>query len=884
MVGNIGPLRQVVTQGIQKGLQKGFQRGLQRGAQSSASRFKSIPSSAVQNQKQKFSSFQAQTAHTQHLPNRHITVQKQTNIESKTLFELPDQEDLASIPHIENHEQYVRSLYFVKNHITKNKQKEIDRKLNSHLIHETEAPKSREMMNTLFEGSWPPPSEASPHKEYSDIFSPDADPKMISEENKEFVHRSTQFQKSLQTVLKSGTNEQKLEALEDFVYNHHSKYGSGLNRFNSHEQTEVFNLFWNLGGYDHMVEMMEQSENTHFKLNPLNMEFYVKAQLKGDYFNPHNALAVADILSERDPQSSEAHAIKGLVYTHMKNAALQMGEMLAKGEYDPNIIKLYGKCFDNVTIDLKSSVEKNYINALINSMSHYEKAFTLSLDPRYGSRLLHRQLEAESWEEVAKETARMIQMASIRDGGMHSRNYAVVQALLESAYVTKDFEKALPQIENNLLQLCTTEAVTRNVMMSLEDLSKHCSHPRLESFYEILENHQQSIVENTFDARVTELASMEVQDERNTETIAWESVTYDFKGKVSNFVPGNFKFSGALPAHNINRHDQKFFSELLKVPLREISNEIPKEILDKYDTLDQIYDTNVILTVIDIILRDRFNTDKWDLERLDSEGHKKYDDLTAALIAAAGVGTLDPKARMEILDSRTNVSAQLAYGLGDCRQHAQVKQFFFDMWQKNQIDFLLSTADHAMRHGDTELLDDSLKEFYELSSYSLKIFNCEIHLPVEKEGYGPRFVDGHMVKNEENKFVKAEPHTLNLLFKYDNTGNINSIRLNDAFYQTTYPFQDKEIDFKGRDFRSQGVIAGNVDLLDPKTGKLESSPIRMISSKHAKRNVDQYDAGSKTNRIIGLPIQSYSAAEALKQRDKFEKFLEKLEKFWVSQH
>lgn len=701
----------------------------------------------------------------------------------------------------------------------------------------------------------------------------------IKKVNEAIVKRNHDFYQALEHCLNGhDTVKSKIEALEYLIY-HECTAGdgksSGLDRFNCHEQTEIFKTFWNLEAYDHMVEMMEQSRNPSFKSNLLNLEFYVRANLKGNYFNPHNALAIAELISKSDPDSVEVNGMKGVIFSVMKESARQVMVMLGKKHYSPQIDELYRKCFPiPTTADRFEEAKNNYLESLVRADCFYKKAFAKDFDPRYGLRVLHLELERKDPTE-AKQAAKLIQMACLKEG-RYEMNLSLARAMLESAYVLGDVNSdQVLQLEQAVLKLAKTHKSLQNVHGSLKRLIRLLPKATpIASFNKIIE---ERLLEVKRTGQIS-LSSEEFSDlhfsTKNKQTRQLETLTYDYRGKTSNYVEGNFKFGAQLPAQNINRQDRKFFEELTEIPLRDL---LPDGSLyaDRFQTIQDIKEITDFVNVSNEIIRSRFKTDEWDLERLTSAGHHKFDAIVAGLIQLSGVP--GKEARKILKDSRTNISLEFTSGIGDCRHHSHVKQLLFDTWQRKRTNAALARAFEAGSAGDLKIFQECEIEFKEIYSYAMKIMDCEVYLPVKlDQNHVPEFHEsGLMVKNPKGQLVKAEGHTFNVLFKYSQDQNVVEAWYSDAFYHNTYSWKDGSIPFQERDLKKDGFSGKTVMLVDPSTGREEPAEVLLRPSRYAGAgNQAVYDQGSNTNRFIGLPVNGFTAEQSVKIRSDIAGFLD----------
>lgn len=727
--------------------------------------------------------------------------------------------------------------------------------------------------------------------EHSAILFTDEPPEKIRAASDVFIKLSKSFKSTVDSIIQSNKPEAvKIEELEHFLYNGTRVEGGktlqGIDRFNASELKNIARKFWNMGAYDQIVEMMLHSNNTFFTKNPLVLEFFAQSILKGHYFSPSHAEAIAHLLMENPESRAQGLAIIGVIEAISKNAAYNLLLEYRSGKVNDMTLSFYTLCFPNSSFE-PQTVWENYQSALDRSAESYKKAFDDTTDCRYGLRMLHRLVEQsfmEKPEESESAESRLVeheppivlrglmdnqeikrcveltQLAALKEGGLQSNNLAVVRAYLETLYLQQPSSdpKEIELAENVLYQMCQTESQTYNVLGSLSDLV--ISSEKKDQFEQKMLQHLKELQETP---ATTQEKLKESRVRLNLLLEEWENYTYNIKGLNSNVIDGNFRFGAQLPAQNINRYDRKFFNELLATPISTLL-----KISDDSRTLNEIDDFDEFNRIVNTIIRENYHTDEWGLERLDSDGHKQYDETIQGLIALGGITT--PESRKELPDSRTNISTNFCLGLGDCRHQTQTKQILFDLWHGKKLDDIIKKIDQAHSDGDFAEVEKLKGEFANLNSKQLHTFDCEVHLPVQIEGGVPVWHEGHMVLNESGTRVKAEEHTLNVQIDRDpQTSALQSVTLRDTFYQKTYPWEKMPIDSK-RSILTEGTQAGVVKLYNRSTGKLEEHPIHIKPTRYAGTR-DLHNRGSTAPRFVGQPIKRLTPEEARSQRATIER-------------
>lgn len=111
----------------------------------------------------------------------------------------------------------------------------------------------------------------------------------------------------------------------------------------------------------------------------------------------------------------------------------------------------------------------------------------------------------------------------------------------------------------------------------------------------------------------------------------------------------------------------------------------------------------------------------------------------------------------------------------------------------------------------------------------------------------------------------VEEHTLNALVRFDEDGNVKSLRLKDAFYHEVYPWENLEMDPK--DIMKEGMFAGSVPGLDAEGHAIEI-PVTLIPTAYAgaRDNLNPDEFGQ--TRLRGLEVAAPTVENLLNDRRK----------------
>lgn len=716
---------------------------------------------------------------------------------------------------------------------------------------------------------------------YTDIFSEEATADIDGKrrENSTARREELRFRKEMEEIDKIEDTQERIDALEAFIYDQ----GEGIERFNADQLNHMYKKFLQLGAHNQMVEMMEQSTNGTFTQNVVNLEFYVRANIRSDYFNPHICESIGRYILDQSPSSAQGLAIIGMVNVVKMRIAEEYARQWETSEGPTQeIVQQFQACFPNgesATAEAKSAHDQardQYAMCLNKANEAFSQAFDSSFDPRYGARLMQLQIELGDVDGAAK-TARLVRLACKRDGGLDSENTSNLRAFLEASICLGAPEEEIQLIANHLLETLPTQRHAKDVLISLERLLYLTENPDLQKVITRIEEFHETPAGDAKERLLQQLrgdgnsatpsvglaayqrSQQASSADANAEALSnWRDNTYSYRGKMSNSVQGNFAFEGILPSQNVNRYDRASFDELLHVPLRDLLPEDKLTDSTRDQCLADIEDPEQFIAIADAIIRSNFNTDTWDLEVIDSAGHKEFERRQAALIQYFGFESKE--ARAAIPESRTNVFNVFAMGIGDCRQQAHVKQLMFDTWQAEKVNKRIQKASAAT---DPKVIDDIEQQIDEIQAFELRTFDCICEAPIQlnDQRLPVRDENGKWVLNEEATRIDVEPHTLNVILKK----GAASVGLSDVFYKHTYSFGEGELPLAEGGPGHHSISAGTITCKDPKTGEYVEAPVKMRAAEWAGPHV-KYNPGSNTSRFCGRPLKPITAQEAIAYR------------------
>ena len=152
---------------------------------------------------------------------------------------------------------------------------------------------------------------------------------------------------------------------------------------------------------------------------------------------------------------------------------------------------------------------------------------------------------------------------------------------------------------------------------------------------------------------------------------------FDFRGIDSSYVGGNVDYGGQTHNTSVSRPDIRLATEILQK--LNLYGEIDFE---KFDA-----DANRFIGIL-INLVNPETGERW-LEDLHGDRHNVFDPLVVALreFSSAKVSK----------QSQTNVMADAALCLGDCRQAAHVKQLLYEAWKKSNVTVAMDQSWHLLQ-------------------------------------------------------------------------------------------------------------------------------------------------------------------------------------------
>lgn len=579
------------------------------------------------------------------------------------------------------------------------------------------------------------------------------------------------------------SKKEKLIALDKIVKE------EGLENLDSTQLMQLFSSYRDLGASEKMIEVYARSNNKSFKSS-----VSVREQLADAYYKRSFAGGRPEELAKKDREKASKICSR-----------LIDGEKAGAVAYN-----IAGKCLAQEG----KKAERQKI---------CEEGFKKTLDPFLGLQAMQFSLEKGD-KERAKGIAKAVYFASLRDGAEESKDFYAVSAALQAACVAGESKDKIEHLSERL-------AHSVKYTWQLDEFNKNINAIRARGF-----DHETAVVKRAVNGwkldKSAERAGLVViknlkKEERtfgNDEKLtALRAHSYSYRGCGSDFrgvsrVGGNMEFGGQLPSHTVSKKDLELFSVLLQYTPKELGIRNLKGLQPDLP-LAQIEKPEEFIVAADRFVRQAFMTENFAGSGLhleenalskDGDGKSPYDWAVMGILEECGkvsdiksLSKDEQKKEKRFTDTRTNISAILALGMGDCRHHAQAKQIMFDMYQRKQMNAALGALLDQTLEGKPA--GNAVDNFYDALNVELRTTDVQVMMPIKmkqvkevngewvpaKEGekgaqdaiYQPELKDGKFTVDKTKTLHDLEDHTLCWLIKRDNNGNLKSLDMCDAFYQ-----------------------------------------------------------------------------------------------------
>lgn len=676
----------------------------------------------------------------------------------------------------------------------------------------------------------------------------------------------------------------------------------GTDKLDSGQIMMLFSAYRDLAAFNKMIDLYKSVENEDFKNAPM-----VREQLAVAYRKMLRGEKLAD-------KMWDYHQSMDLCF-----------ELINEGRATGVAYENIGRCLRYIAqkteMTDKTAQRKRQKELFEDSTRRLEEGFMGTLESSIGMQAVHNNIALGNTDR-ARETSKVVYLAALRDGAEESSDYFCVSAALQAACISGQDKRVVDHLCNRLENSIRYRWELEDVYRDMSHISEAFKTTEIADVCERLSG----LCATAFPkGRKTDAIAFSNRSPKNDRYItddpklqAVRDYSYSYRGCGSNFrgtnrIGGNMAFGGQLPDHCVSRKDLKLFTQLVKMTPEQLGVKldkpvgiIPPDMLMKTPLTD-IRDPEVFMTVADAFIRRTFTTENFagcglhmedNALQKNENGESRYDATVKSVLRSCGkkIGQKDAN-----IDTRTNISAIFALGMGDCRHHAQVKQIMFDMWQKQQMNGLLSDMYYQAWQGKT--VDDKnwqVQEFYNILDTELRTADVEVRTPVlmeqttwtdgngvRKTGdapYKPLMRDGKFVPDPNKYPHSLEEHTLCWLIHKDREGHLIKFGLRDAFYQDKhYDWGHKDVDVRGIRVSMNGkplIPAGKIDGAKTTTG--ESLVVCQSPTVYNSGKRDSFVKGSVGRDVclVGVPMAGFETAQdflkMIKDRKGMARIMEKV--------
>lgn len=604
----------------------------------------------------------------------------------------------------------------------------------------------------------------------------------------------------------------------------------------------LFTSFRDLNAFDEMIALYEKSDNLTFKdslmVNEQLMVAYNKKKM------PDKTIKLATKLINEGKTSGDVYGALGKAYL--------LRSQTAENE----------------------SKKKYFLSA---SKDAYEFGFVEFGEFYPGINAVYRFIDLGDLKK-AKELANVVYLSCKKEGSEETNDYWCTTTMIEAGCIAGKSKEELQEGLEDLLNYDVPAWQFNSTIETLQNVNKNFKSENVQMIIDRLKERVEGIERGEKFTKKPKKSQLEAK----LDSII--SNSYSYRGLASNFegassVGGNFKFGGQLPDHSISRKDIEIFDGILERPLKDLfPSDYQLNSISGEKSLSSIEDVNEFLDTVDKFIRYHYGTENFagtglHLEKNAEINNSVYDQTVGSLISVAGIKG------NKTADSRTNISAIFALGLGDCRHHAQVKQILFDRWQGKKMKNALLSAYSSI--DDKEKYNEAIKRFYDIYNVELRTIDVGVKLPIKiKSMYNAEKENGKFIESKNGEESVLEEHTMNILIRRD--GNkLLKLQIADAFYQNNYNWKRFDVDIDNMGISDKGgfiISAGEISGKEVNSGK--DLPITIVPAVYAgKRDVRSKDDHGNNITLLGIPLNILNSddfVKLLQKRKSFEKVLNAL--------
>ena len=624
----------------------------------------------------------------------------------------------------------------------------------------------------------------------------------------------------------------------------------GTSRLDSSQIMALFSSYRSLGEYDRMIDIYNHAENKDFTEAP-----FVREQLAHAYRKRRFVASGKD--SRDDLLRSEA-----------------ISRRLIEDGYGNGITyENIGLC-QRYRAGMETEDSSRRQMLLQKSVATLEEGFAQTFEASLGLQAAYGNVMIGN-DDRGRETAKLAFMAALRDGAEDSGNFNLVSTALQAACLAGEPKEVVDHFCRRIEATIKHDWELDIVKKRMEQLCARIPSEQSRDVLKRIEGFEQNRKDGTDETGRIIFKDKVKEDRYITDDPVSQAVhdnSYNYRGcglaySGMDRIAGNTRFGGQLMDHVISRKDIRLMSEMVKMTPAELGIPMSDEEKKAFDRpLSQIKDPEKTLDLIDRFVRQSLTTENFAGTGLHMEdnalaknknGESVYDATVKSMMRASGKAYQEKDSH---IDTRTNIVAMLALGMGDCRHHAQLKQLMFDMCQRSQMNEQIGKLYADVRQDKVVDTDgEAARKFYDVLDTELRTADVQVRMPVlmkqknaegwareqegkwQKDENGIEYWHAKILRDEDGKkiwnetvFGQAKPgeeapvvkkdrtyepeltedgkfrvdpkglmhnvedHTLCYLMRRERkTGRLTSLKTCDAFYQSKdYDWKLKEIDLK----------------------------------------------------------------------------------------
>ena len=364
---------------------------------------------------------------------------------------------------------------------------------------------------------------------------------------------------------------EKLQEL-DIIVSH------GTDRLDSSQIMSLFSAYRDLAAFDKMIDLYKRVDNEDFKNAPM-----VREQLAVAYRKVPRGEKLAD-------KMWDYHRSMDLCF-----------ELIDEGHGNGVTYSNIGRCLRYIAektemADKKQERERKE-GLLSDSVRRLEEGFLTTLESSVGMQAVHGNIMLGNTDR-ARETAKVVYLAALRDGAEESSDYFCLSTALQAACISGQDKKVVKH-------LCSIKYrwELEDVYRDMSRIGQYFPSENTADVCELLSGLCVTARPKGRRSDAITLPHAPSSDRYITEDPKLQAVrdySYSYRGcgsafRGANRVGGNMAFGGQLPDHSVSRKDLRLFTGLVKMTPAQLGIKFDKPVVG-YKAADLM---NTRLTDID---------------------------------------------------------------------------------------------------------------------------------------------------------------------------------------------------------------------------------------------------------------------------------------------